>query len=50
MQLRAYGRLSGTHKVVRFGVCPKCHELVAEPYLRVAHGELLCIACAGYHR
>jgi formylmethanofuran dehydrogenase subunit E len=37
-----------TEEVVRFAVCPKCGELVAEPYLRVANGETLCIDCAGY--
>jgi len=35
-------------EVVRFGVCPKCGELVAEPYLRVANDERLCVTCAGY--
>lgn len=35
-------------EVVRFAVCPKCGELVAEPYLRVAHGTALCLDCAGY--
>lgn len=35
-------------EVVRFGVCPTCGELVAEPYLRIANEERLCVACAGY--
>ena len=35
-------------EVVRFAVCPKCQELVAEPYLRVAAGETLCLDCAHY--
>jgi formylmethanofuran dehydrogenase subunit E len=35
---------------VKFAVCPKCEELVAEPYLRVVDGESLCIACSGYGR
>ncbi len=35
-------------EVVRFAVCPKCDELVAEPYLRVVNGERLCLDCSGY--
>lgn len=35
-------------EVIRFAVCAGCGELVAEPYLRVAHGEQRCIDCAGY--
>ncbi len=37
-------------EVVRFAVCPRCGELVAEPYLRVAEGADVCIACSGYPR
>jgi formylmethanofuran dehydrogenase subunit E len=37
-------------EVVRFGVCPSCGELVAEPYLRVAEGKTVCGACSGYPR
>jgi formylmethanofuran dehydrogenase subunit E len=37
-------------EVVRFAVCPGCGELVAEPYLRVAEGRLVCAACSGYPR
>ena len=35
-------------EVVRFGVCAKCNELVAEPYFRIASGEQLCLDCSGY--
>ena len=41
---------SEPEEVVRFAVCPRCHELVAEPYLRVAEGEVVCAACSGYPR
>ena len=37
-------------EVVRFAVCPRCGELVAEPYLRVVEGTSVCIACSGYPR
>ena len=37
-------------EVVRFAVCPRCRELVAEPYLRVVEGTSVCIACSGYPR
>ncbi len=37
-------------EVVRFAVCPSCGELVAEPYLRVAEGRIVCAACSGYPR
>ncbi len=37
-------------EVVRFAVCPRCDELVAEPYLRVVEGTAVCAACAGYPR
>jgi formylmethanofuran dehydrogenase subunit E len=37
-------------EVVRFAVCPRCGELVAEPYLRVAEGTVVCAACSGYPR
>jgi formylmethanofuran dehydrogenase subunit E len=37
-------------EIVRFLVCPKCSELVAEPYVRVAEGVLVCTACSGYPR
>ena len=37
-------------EVVRFLVCPRCGELVAEPYARVAEGVVLCGACSGYPR
>ena len=37
-------------EIVRFAVCPGCGELVAEPYLRVAEGRLVCTACSGYPR
>lgn len=35
-------------EIVRFAVCDGCGELVAEPYLRVVHGEPLCVDCSGY--
>ena len=35
-------------EVVRFTVCPGCHELVAEPYLRVVNEKTLCLDCSGY--
>jgi len=35
-------------EVVRFAVCARCGELVAEPYLRVVEGNSVCIACSGY--
>ena len=35
-------------EIVRFAVCPKCGQLVAEPYLRVVNGEAVCIDCSGY--
>lgn len=41
---------SEPEEVVRFFTCPKCAELVAEPYARVANGEVVCIACSGYPR
>ena len=37
-------------EVVRFAVCPRCSELVAEPYLRVADGVAMCATCSGYPR
>ncbi len=37
-------------EIVRFLVCPKCGELVAEPYARVAEGAVVCSACSGYPR
>jgi formylmethanofuran dehydrogenase subunit E len=37
-------------EVVRFVVCPKCGELVAEPYARVVEGAVMCGACSGYPR
>ena len=37
-------------EVVRFLVCPKCGELVAEPYARVVEGAVMCGACSGYPR
>ncbi len=37
-------------EVVRFAVCPRCDELVAEPYLRVVEGTAVCAACSGYPR
>ena len=43
-------RWSEPEEVVRFFVCPSCAELVAEPYARVANGEVVCIACSGYPR
>ena len=39
---------SEPEEVVRFAVCEGCNELVAEPYLRVAEGRVLCLDCAGY--
>lgn len=39
---------SEPEEVIRFAVCPGCGELVAEPYLRVANGKLLCRVCAEY--
>ena len=39
---------SEPEEVVRFAVCARCGELVAEPYLRVAEGASVCIACSGY--
>jgi len=41
---------SGPDEVVRFAICPRCGELVAEPYLRVAEGTAMCAACSGYPR
>ena len=41
---------SEPEEVVRFLVCPKCGELVAEPYARVAEGAVVCSACSGYPR
>jgi formylmethanofuran dehydrogenase subunit E len=41
---------SEPEEIVRFLVCPKCGELVAEPYVRVAEGALVCTACSGYPR
>jgi formylmethanofuran dehydrogenase subunit E len=41
---------SEPEEVVRFAVCPRCGELVAEPYLRVAEGTTVCAACSGYPR
>ncbi len=41
---------SEPEEVVRFLTCPTCEELVAEPYARVANGEVLCIPCSGYPR
>jgi formylmethanofuran dehydrogenase subunit E len=35
-------------EVVRFAVCARCGELVAEPYMRLAAGETLCMDCSGY--
>jgi formylmethanofuran dehydrogenase subunit E len=37
-------------EIVRFLVCPRCGELVAEPYTRVAEGAIVCTACSGYPR
>jgi formylmethanofuran dehydrogenase subunit E len=37
-------------EIVRFVVCPKCGELVAEPYVRVAEGAMVCAVCSGYPR
>jgi formylmethanofuran dehydrogenase subunit E len=39
---------SEPQEIVRFAVCPKCGELVAEPYMRVVAGEPLCLDCSGY--
>ena len=39
---------SEPEEIVRFAVCPRCGELVAEPYLRVAEGASVRIACSGY--
>ncbi len=41
---------SEPEEVVRFTVCPRCEELVAEPYLRTVEGTAVCIACSGYPR
>ncbi len=41
---------SEPEEVVRFAVCPNCEELVAEPYLRVAEGAMVCGACSAYPR
>ena len=41
---------SEPEEVVRFTVCPRCEELVAEPYLRVLEGTAVCAACSGYPR
>lgn len=35
-------------ETVRFATCPRCGELVAEPYLRVANGVQVCVDCSGY--
>ena len=37
-------------EVVRFLVCQRCGELVAEPYARVSEGAIVCAACSGYPR
>ena len=37
-------------EIVRFAVCPRCGELVAEPYLRLVEGTAMCAACSGYPR
>ncbi len=47
VEVRAW---SEPDEVVRFAVCPRCEELVAEPYLRTAEGVAVCIACSGYPR
>ena len=39
---------SEPEEIVRFAVCEGCGELVAEPYLRTAHGQTLCMDCSGY--
>ena len=39
---------SEPEEIVRFLVCPRCAELVAEPYARVVEGTVVCPACAGY--
>ena len=38
---------SEPEEVVRFAVCPRCEELVAEPYLRVLEGTAVCIVLLG---
>ncbi len=40
----------GPAEVIRFAVCPRCEELVAEPYLRVVEGTAVCMSCSGYPR
>lgn len=37
-------------EVVRFIVCPRCDELVAEPYAHVVEGAVMCAACSGHPR
>ena len=39
---------SEPEEIVRFAVCEGCGELVAESYMRVAHGQMLCMDCSGY--
>jgi formylmethanofuran dehydrogenase subunit E len=39
---------SEPEEIVRFAVCRKCGELVAEPYMRLVAGEPLCLDCSGY--
>ncbi len=39
---------SEPEEVVRFAVCPRCGELVAEPYLRLVEGTAVCLACSAY--
>jgi formylmethanofuran dehydrogenase subunit E len=39
---------SEPEEIVRFAVCPKCGELVAEPYMRLVMGEPLCMDCSRY--
>ena len=39
---------SEPEEIVRFAVCQRCGELVAEPYMRVVNGEPLCMDCSGY--
>ncbi len=41
---------SEPEEVVRFAICPRCEELVAEPYLRVVEGTAVCMSCSGYPR
>jgi formylmethanofuran dehydrogenase subunit E len=41
---------SEPEEIVRFLVCSRCAELVAEPYARVADGAVVCLACSGYAR